>query len=331
MTAGRMLILACAMWGLSFPVIKALSLVQSAALPGAGTWLLSAVTMVWRFALAAVFTAGIALVRTGGLRITRSEVAQGLGLGVFGGLGMLLQVDGLSHTDASTSAFLTQGTVVFIPVFKMLREARLPAPREALCCALALAGIAVLAKVDWARFHLGRGEWETVVAAMFFTGQILWLERPAFQGNNALRVSVVMFGSIALLCLPLLCLAGDGGAGVLSLFSAGPSWWLVGLLVGPCTLMAFLWMNRWQPDVSAKTAGLIYCLEPVFASLLALFLPAWLSAAAGVAYANEAVTWTLISGGGLILLANVIMQWPGRPAAGLLNEHGVSGAPRDAL
>lgn len=139
-----------------------------------------------------------------------------------------------------------------------------------------------------------------------------------------------MFGSIALLCLPLLALAGGGGAGVMSLFSAGPSWWLVGLLVGPCTLMAFLWMNRWQPHVSATMAGLIYCLEPVFASLLALFLPAWLSAAAGVAYANETLTRALLLGGGLILLANVIMQWPGKPAAGLLNEHGISTTPRDA-
>lgn len=328
--AARMLILACAMWGLSFPVIKALSLVQSAALPEADTWLLSAVTMVWRFALAAALTALIAVARTGGLRITRGEIAQGLGLGVFGGLGMLLQVDGLNHTEASTSAFLTQGTVVFIPVFKMLREARFPALREALCCVLALAGIAVLAKVDWARFRLGRGEWETLVAAMFFTGQILWLERPAFQGNNSLRVSVVMFGSIALLCLPLLGLPGGSGARALALLSAGPSWWLVGLLVGPCTLMAFLWMNRWQPHVTATMAGLIYCLEPVFASLLALFLPAWLSSAAGVHYANETVTATLIGGGGLILVANVIMQWPGTPAAGLLNEHGVSSAPEDA-
>lgn len=132
--AARMLILACAMWGLSFPVIKALSLVQTATLPGAGTWLLSAVTMVWRFALAAAFTALIAVARTGGLRITRSEFAQGLGLGVFGGLGMLLQVDGLSHTEASTSAFLTQGTVVFIPLFKMLARPGSP-PRARRCVA----------------------------------------------------------------------------------------------------------------------------------------------------------------------------------------------------
>ena len=318
-----MLVLACAMWGLSFPVIKALALVQSAILPGAGTWFLSSVTMVGRFALAAALAALIALARSGVARVTRSEVWQGAGLGVFGGLGMLLQVDGLSHTEASTSAFLTQGTVFFIPLFKMLRDRRPPAPREALCCLLALAGIAVLAKMDWTRFHLGHGEWETLVAAMFFTAHILWLERPAFRENNSLHASVVMFTTIAIVCLPLFWLTGGDARQALALFSVPASWWLVGLLVGPCTLMAFLWMNRWQPLVSATTAGLIYCMEPVFASVMALFLPAWLAAAAGVSYANESVTTALLVGGGLILVANLIMQWPGRPANGTLNEHGV--------
>jgi len=296
-------------------------MVQSEVVPGLGTWFLSSATMVARFAIAAVLAGVIVLWRSGDFRLTRGEVWQGAGLGFFGGLGMLAQVDGLAHTEASTSAFLTQGTVFFIPVVKAITSRKLPVAREALCCLLALAGIAVLSGFDWRRLHMGRGEWETLVAAMLFTGHILWLERAAFRGNDSLKASVVMFATIAVLCLPLLWVTGGGAREATVLFKPVASWWLLAVLVGPCTLMAFLWMNRWQPHVSAMTAGLIYCFEPVFASVLALFLPVWIGQMAGVGYANEALTTTLLLGGGLILIANVLMQWPAH-TGGVMNEHG---------
>ena len=114
----------------------------------------------------------------------------------------------------------------------------------------------------------------------------------------------------------------SGGASVPRAFSAPVSWCFLVILVGPCTLLSFIWMNRWQPHVSATTAGLIYCLEPVFTSLFALFLPGWFSAMARVAYANESITAPLIIGGGLILLANVLVI-RGAKDATTLNEHGV--------
>jgi hypothetical protein len=77
-------------------------------------------------------------------------------------------------------------------------------------------------------------------------------------------------------------------------------------------------MNRWQPLISPTEAGLIYTIEPVFASLLALFLPGLVSVWAGVDYPSESVTWRLLVGGGLITAANVLVQaralWEARPA-----------------
>jgi hypothetical protein len=67
-------------------------------------------------------------------------------------------------------------------------------------------------------------------------------------------------------------------------------------------------MNAWQPKITATEAGLIYCVEPIFASVMALFLPAVFSAWAGINYPNELATWTLLVGGGLVTLANVILQ-----------------------
>ncbi|MES2693821.1 MAG: hypothetical protein V4773_10140, partial [Verrucomicrobiota bacterium] len=75
-----------------------------------------------------------------------------------------------------------------------------------------------------------------------------------------------------------------------------------------CTVGAYGLMNAWQPKITATEAGLIYCVEPIFGSLMACFLPALFSAWTGIHYPNETVTWTLLLGGGLITLANVLLQ-----------------------
>jgi len=49
------------------------------------------------------------------------------------------------------------------------------------------------------RFRIGRGELETLVSAVFFTFQILWLERPVFRPNRTRMVSTTMFLSMGLI------------------------------------------------------------------------------------------------------------------------------------
>src|SRR5439155_26219032 len=94
-------------------------------------------------------------------------------------------VDRMAFTSASTSAFLTQCYCLFIPVWVAARDRSWPAAKVFFSCALVIAGVAVLAGVDWSHFRLGRGELETLAASVLFTGQILWLERPKFAANNA--------------------------------------------------------------------------------------------------------------------------------------------------
>jgi hypothetical protein len=42
---------------------------------------------------------------------------------------------------------------------------------------------------------------------------------------------------------------------------------------------------------------------------MSLFLPGIFSVIAGINYRNESGTWTLLIGGGLITMANVLLQW----------------------
>ena len=301
------LVAATVLWGLSFPLAKTLTVAQHALLPGADSWFLAAVTLVVRFGLAA------AVLALGSFRtwrtVTRREWSQGLGLGVFASGGLLLQMDGLNYTAASTSSFLTSCYCVIIPVFVACQRRRWPPALVTGSCALVLAGMAILVGVDWRTLRLGRGEWETVLASVFFAAQIFWLERPVFARNRTSHATVIMFTTIAVAMLPVLagrCRSASELA--VAAVGSGPIIWLLLALTLFCTLTTFTVMNHWQRFLEATEAGLIYCVEPVSASLCALFLPAWLAAWAGVSYANESFTWRLLLGGTLITLANVLIQ-----------------------
>ena len=301
-----MLLLANLFWGLSFPVIKALTLLHARLLPAADTWFSTLYTVAPRFLLALAIV--IAWRPRGFWRVTRAELTQGVILALFAAGGMLLQNDGLHFTAASTSAFLTQFYAILIPVWLSLRHQRNPGARVWLCCALVLAGVAILGHFNWQTLRFGRGEWETLLSSLFFMGQILWLSKREYAANRPEKITLVMFATQAVIFWTLaFALAPDAAA--LRTPWLSPAW--LGFTVAlalVCTVAAFFLMNSWQPKISATEAGLIYCIEPIFGSLMACFLPAFFSAWAAIDYANETATWTLLVGGGLITFANILLQ-----------------------
>ncbi len=310
-----MLSLSCAAWGLSFPGGKVFMAALERELPGRSTWLFSSLTIGGRFALGALV---LWLLQPRAFKqMTASEWRQGLGLGFMCGLGSLVQMDGLNHTAASTSAFLTQFSAVLVPIYAALRDRRLPSALTIACVVLVMAGVAVLGRFDWQALRLGRGEWETLVSAIFFSSQILWLERPIFRGNDTGRISLVMFATMAAVNAPVVFANAHHASDPLALFASGPIFALFVALTIFCSLVAFLMMNRWQPHVDATTAGIIYCAEPLYATMLALFLPALLATAVGLSgIANETMTPHLLIGGTLITAANVLIAWnPGARTA----------------
>jgi drug/metabolite transporter (DMT)-like permease len=304
--ASVFLLIATLGWGISFPLLKASALLQQELVPDASSWFIAALTIATRFCGGALILLVFCL-RT--MRhVTRSEVVQGLGLAFFAGMGMLIQNDGMIYTSASTSAFLTQFYCLVIPLWLALRRRRVPSPSTMAACALVLAGVALLARVDIRHFTIGRGEAETLVAACFFAGQILWLERPQFTRNDTMRATLVMFVAIgiAMLCLAFAC--APRASAVVTANSSAAVMALMATLIVFSTIGSFVLMNAWQRFVSATQASLIYCTEPLYASLAALFLPGWFSLLWGIDYSNETATARLLLGGALISIANVLIQ-----------------------
>lgn len=304
------LTLACLLWGLSFPLIKALHLEQAARIPEASTWFLAAWLQVARFGLAALLL--IPLLARRGIP-GRLEIHQGLIVGGWGGLGMAIQADALAYTHASTSAFLTQAYCIILPLWAAVRSRRLPGTRVITATVLVLAGSIVLSGLRWDDLTIGRGEASTLVAAFFFALQILALEDRRFAANSGVSVTFVMCVVIAAIFLPVSLIGAPHVGAVLTAGATSQAFVLVLSLALFCSVGAFGLMNAWQRRVSATEAGLIYTTEPVFTAVYVLFLPAMLGAFIGQIYANESLTTSLALGGSLIVAANVLMQWKGKP------------------
>lgn len=294
------------LWGLSFPVVKAIGLIQESLIPGVSSWFHAGLTGFVRFASAALV---VTLLSARSLKnFSRLELWQGVGLGLFAAGGILLQMDGLSYTSASTSAFLTQSFCVLVPIIVAIRDREFPGWHLVLAIAMVMGGVAILSKFDLQRFHLGRGELETLIAAIFFAGQIIWLERPVFAGTNANHFSIIMFATMALISAPIVITTWRTSADPFLCYSNPGVILLTGALTVFCTIAAFVFMNKWQPFVPATEASIIYGVEPVIASFLALFLPGFISKRTGIEYQNESITWEMIVGGALILGANLFLQ-----------------------
>ncbi|MES2923921.1 MAG: EamA family transporter, partial [Verrucomicrobiota bacterium] len=231
----------------------------------------------------------------------------------WGGSGMGLQADALAYTDASTSAFLTQAYCIILPLWACLRLRKRPATRVVLSTLMVLAGGAILSGLRPDHLKLGRGEIETLCAAVIFTFQILTLEDSRYEGNRGLPVSFVMFLGIAVLFMPVTAIVAPNMGACFAAGASLQSFVFVGSLALFCSVGAYLIMNIWQPRVSATEAGLIYTTEPVFTALFVLFLPAVLGKFIGGIYPNETLSTSLITGGSLIVAANVLMQWKRPP------------------
>jgi drug/metabolite transporter (DMT)-like permease len=297
------LVVACVFWGLSFPLGKALGELHARLVPGVNSGVVALGILAPRFLLGSLVL--VLALRPRWRDITRAEWRLGLGLAAFSGGGVWLQFEAMQHTHATTSAFLTQFYVVLIPLFLAMQARRWPPLRVVVAVALVLAGVAVLARLDWRDLHLGRGEAGTLAATVFFSAQILWLGRKEFTDTRAGITTLLMFAGQGFLFGALALVSAPAAETFGPLVMNGAWWGLIGLLTAFCTLGAFLLMNHWQPKIGATEAGLVYCAEPLFATVLAAFLPAVFSVWAGINYANEPLSAAVLLGGGLITAANL--------------------------
>ena len=328
----------CVCWGFSFPVLQISATVVDAAVGrsngAAAGWRVTVASRAsfngWRFGAAGILY-GLLTANRGNGRYRRDEVLGGLAVGLFFGVGILLQLVGLQFTLPSVSSFLTALTVVFAPVAQSAIFRRPVGGQVWLAVALALAGIVVLSggnPLASADHTLAvappvpyLGQTLTILSAVLFTGQLLSLDRFG-QRADPMRLTTAMLLTTAILNAAIGAVLGghaiDRPAIFASLLHNATFDWSFVSLVLFSTVLGIHLMNVWQPRIAPATAAVVYCLEPVFGTLFS------------VAFHTERLTLLTLAGGAIILLAVLIIaRKPEAPQDALVDRHSPTAANDD--
>jgi drug/metabolite transporter (DMT)-like permease len=210
---------------------------------------------------------------------------------VLGGLyagGQVMQTIGLAHTAASVSGFITGMYVVCTPLLAaVLLKSRIGALTW-FAVALAMAGIGLLT-LHPGGLDFGYGETLTLIAAVVYALHIVGLgawSTPA----EAMGMSIVQLAVITVVCT---IGAAPNGIG---LPDTGIDWLRVvymALFAGALAMAGQTWA---QAHLSPTRSAIIMSMEPVFAAFFAVL--------AG----GESITARLLTGGGMVLAAMLIVE-----------------------
>jgi drug/metabolite transporter (DMT)-like permease len=221
-----------------------------------GTWQLLAM----RFTLAAALTL---LWKHRSLRFhgVMREWLASLWLALTLGAGYVLQTIGLESTTAPRSAFVTSLTVVFVPLLLFALSLRLPRRSTLLGIAVAVVGLWLLCDPRGDTANIG--DLWTLACSLVWSLYIIELQRLSPRLDLG-RMLIAQFGVIAAVCW----LAG--GATAANTWDLGPRHWAAILYLGLLgSFVTTAVQCRFQRETTAPRAALIFCAEPVFASLIA--------------------------------------------------------------
>jgi drug/metabolite transporter (DMT)-like permease len=295
-----MLVIVTILWGLSFPLMKNW---QDAAAECPGGMVLASFTLIGLRMFLALFVFAVFRPRFFA-RPTRREARAGILIGTIFFLGFALQVRGLASTTPALSGFITSLGSAWVPVLAWVWFRLAPVPLTLVGMGLGVLGTIVLGMTDLQGGSLGEGEGLTLLASWLFAVEVLVLDRLGRTVQSAhLTIPFLATAGVLALLLAMLRAAGSTGiadwvAWTVQMLSQGAIVRDLVVLTLLSTVLAFHWMNVYQPLVGANRAALIYLLEPFFSALFSLI------------GGHDEWSLRLLVGGGLILGGNFLVELP---------------------
>ena len=254
--ANLLLLGAGAAWGLGF-------VAQSSAMAAIGPFLFIALrfTIAFFAMLPLAIREGASAERT----LERRDWAVFAGIGAILFAGMTAQQTGLLTTSVTNSGFLTGLYLIMVPFLAVALFREWPHRVVWPSAATALFGIYLLSGGHLDK--LASGDWLTILCALFWALQILFISRFANHTARPVTLSVVQFAATALLAAPFALLFEplDGTAIVL----AAPELLFAGVIAGG---LAFTLQSVGQRHASAPQAAIILSSEALFAALFGALL-----------------------------------------------------------
>lgn len=274
------LLLVSLIWGGTFPLIR--DSVQ---------YISPAGFVALRFSLATILF--LPFVITHFKRTRRYVLVAGLVLGVLTAVGYFAQTAGLQMISSAQSAFITELAVILIPFFAPLFKLGKPNFLEVVCVMACLFGVYILtgAHFSASSTKILIGEGITFICAITTALSIVYLQKVSKKLNDyrLLVFYQMLFSSFIPVGIYL-----NAGNMVIHWNSV----LIIGLLY--CVLLSTALTNylqaRYQRYTTATRVGIIFTMEPVFATLFAFL------------FNHEPVTKSILIGGGIILGAILLME-----------------------
>jgi drug/metabolite transporter (DMT)-like permease len=274
--ADALLVTATAVWGVSFVVVKGV-LADTSPL----------VFVALRFTVAALVLAPFVDLRT---PFSAAELRAGALLTALLATGFAAQAVGLQYTTPARSAFIVALSSVLAPVVAFFALRQRVRWLVAAAVVAAGAGIYLLTAPDAG--GLNRGDLWTLITAVVFGGQIVAVAELAGRHDARRLVWLQIVGTaagaaVAAAALEPVRVAWTGGFVAALAFTGALA-----------TAAALLWQMQAQRHMSSARAALLFCLEPVFATIASWI---WL---------RERLSATQWLGAGLILAAMIVAEQP---------------------
>ena len=256
-----MLILLTVVWGGTFPATKtALELTDPIQLIALRFWL--AIILMLPFLNRIRRSSGIDIKAEPLLKKTTWLAGSWVGMWLF--VGYVLQTVGMRHTTASRSGFFTGLLVILTPIAAYLfRTSKVPAS-SIIAVPVSLLGVYLLADPKLGVLNIG--DWLTIGCAAAFALQMVSLESVTKRVRDFWGLTFVQMVTIGIGSLIWVLIEHKP-------FQVSPEGWAAIIYTGLFgSIFATYLQTRYQPDISAGSAALIFALEPVFAGIFAFFL-----------------------------------------------------------
>ena len=220
-----------------------------------------------------------------------ATVLRGMALGGCFFAVMTAELFGLRLSDSSTTSFLENTAIVWVPLLAALLHRRPLAPKTALSVGITLLGVGLLT-LGKSGLRLGPGEALCLTASLLYACAILLTDRLS-RKDDPLLLGVLQVGFIGLFGLVFSLLFETP-----HLPQSGREWTMVLMLTLVCSGFGFTLQPVAQRHVSAERAGMFCALNPLTASLL------------GAVFLRERLGWLGFLGAGLILSGLLLQAAP---------------------
>jgi drug/metabolite transporter (DMT)-like permease len=288
-TAFLKTLFAVIVWGASFIATKVV--IQE----------LAPIAVVWmRFAMGVVILGAAVMLRGQWQLPAKQDLPLFLLLGFLGiALHQWLQSNGLLTAQASTTAWIVATMPAFIALlgWAALKEPMGPVRWMGILLA-AVGGLLVITRGDLASLRLGQlgspGDFLILLSAPNWAVFSV-LSRPSLQKHPPARMMFYVM-LLGWLLVSVLCFAGPGVEGVLSLTAQG--WIALAFLGVFCSGLAYIFWYDALGSLPASQVGVFLYIEPLVGVLAAATI------------LEELLTWTSAAGGATILLGVWLVNRP---------------------